>query len=103
MPRDPRGPGIFEIRDLPIIDTPFTRLCEPWFSTQKGGCADFEMDYVRCAARVGHKNVEKSICMKYMEDWMECAYKLRSVSPTTLHPGAPGVGGGAFDWVLHEK
>lgn len=80
MPKDERGPTTVEIHDLPIIDLPFTRLTEHWFTHQYGPCKDFQMDYVRCAGRVGAKH-ETTKCKEYLDDWMECAFKVKTVSP----------------------
>ena len=42
-------------------------------------CKDLELDLVRCAARVGQDMVETR-CGKYLDDFIECVYRKKSVS-----------------------
>ena len=63
---------------LPFIETPLTRTVDHNFTLQKGPCARYEMDFARCADRIG---LERSLtdCKKYMQDMHECAHKLKAV------------------------
>ena len=63
---------------LPIIETPYTRLTEHWFTWQGGPCADAELDFMMCSARVGAKLAETE-CKKYHDDFIECAYRIKTV------------------------
>ena len=64
---------------MPIIDYgPWSRLSEHWFTWQTGKCADHEMDWTLCATRVGSKNAEK-VCKQYHDDFIECAYRIKTV------------------------
>lgn len=63
---------------MPLFESPYSRLTEHWFTWQRGPCADAEMDFTLCAARVGMKRVEKE-CKQYHDDFVECAYKLKTV------------------------
>ena len=74
-----RQPGY--LHDLPMFHTPFTRFMEDWFTFQKGPCADHEIDYARCAGTVGMIRAEKE-CSRYMDDFVECAWGVKSVSST---------------------
>ncbi|KAK2192779.1 hypothetical protein NP493_23g06009 [Ridgeia piscesae] len=71
-----REPG--NLRELPMFNTPFTRFTEHWFTFQKGPCADFEIDYVRCASAVGMHRAEKE-CRNYLDDFLECAWGIKAV------------------------
>ena len=75
-----RQPGY--MHDLPMFHSPFTRFMEDWFTFQKGPCADHEIDYARCAGSVGMIRAEKE-CTHYMDDFIECAWGVKSVSGTT--------------------
>jgi len=61
----------------PVIDTPFTRVTEHWLTQQGGVCQDYEMDYSRCAARVGGMRAVTE-CRKFLEDFMECRSKIKT-------------------------
>lgn len=62
---------------LPVIETPFTRLTESWMTHQGSACRDYEMDYIRCQARVGRLRAETE-CRKFIEDFMECRWKVKT-------------------------
>jgi len=62
---------------MPIIETPYSRMSEHWFTWQSGYCADAEMDFAMCAGRVGQRNVER-MCKQYHDDFMECAYRTKT-------------------------
>ena len=63
---------------MPIIQTPYSRMTEHWFTWQNGPCADAEMDFALCAGRVGVHNVEKA-CKQYHDDFVECAYRIKTL------------------------
>eukprot|EP00914_Ancora_sagittata_P018260 GHVO01036109.1.p1 GENE.GHVO01036109.1~~GHVO01036109.1.p1 ORF type:complete len:120 (+),score=12.81 GHVO01036109.1:101-460(+) len=58
--------------NFPVFDTPFSRLTEHWFSFQASSCRDMELDWARCASRVGVQRA-RTECKEYHEDLMECA------------------------------
>jgi hypothetical protein len=63
---------------LPLIDSPFARYASHWVSWQRGDCADTEMNFARCVSRVGVLKAEVD-CKKYHDDFMECAYRIKTV------------------------
>jgi len=66
------------IGKMPIIETPYSRVSEHWWTFQGGPCADAEMDFALCSARVGVNNAA-SVCKQYHDDLMECAYRVRTL------------------------
>jgi NADH dehydrogenase (ubiquinone) Fe-S protein 5 len=62
---------------LPIIETPYSRITEHWFTWQASPCADAEMDFALCAGRVGAYNTA-SACKQYHDDFIECAYRIKT-------------------------
>jgi NADH dehydrogenase (ubiquinone) Fe-S protein 5 len=64
---------------MPIIDLPFSRLTEHWFTWQNGICADAEMDFALCAGRVGAMRAPVD-CKKYHDDFVECAYRIKTLA-----------------------
>jgi len=63
---------------MPIIDSPFARVTEHWWTFQGGPCADAEMDLALCSERVGVRNTAK-VCKQYHDDFMECAYRIKTL------------------------
>lgn len=61
----------------PVIDTPFTRISEHWLTQQGGPCGDYELDYSRCAARVGGLRAATE-CRKFLDDFLECRGKFKT-------------------------
>jgi len=77
----PDGDGVKRTElthQLPYIDSPFARYSSHWISWQRGDCADAEMDFARCVSRVGVLRAEVD-CKKYHDDFMECAYRVKTV------------------------
>ncbi|KAK2156602.1 hypothetical protein LSH36_209g05057 [Paralvinella palmiformis] len=66
------------LNDLPIFDCTFTQVTREWMNFQKGYCSAYELDFARCASRVGAVNAMRD-CRKYMEDMQECAYHRKSL------------------------
>lgn len=64
---------------MPLLYTSFTRATGPWFSWQNGVCADYEYEWTLCASRVNFKDAA-TVCKKLHDDFIECAYKVKSVS-----------------------
>ncbi|CAD5113358.1 unnamed protein product [Dimorphilus gyrociliatus] len=62
----------------PFIYTPLTKIVEHWFTYQFGPCADLELDYYRCASRVGEKQVDTK-CRKMFEDLRECVFRTKTI------------------------
>merc|ERR1712018_87650 len=64
---------------LPAYDTPFTRIAENWTTDQNTCCKDYEMDFVRCQAKVGVKKaINDETCLRYWDDLLECRFKLKT-------------------------
>ncbi|XP_046332271.1 uncharacterized protein [Haliotis cracherodii] len=59
---------------VPVFYTPLTKAQLGFFSHQKGPCANFEMDFFRCASRVGQTN-SVTVCHKELDDFAECTMK----------------------------
>ncbi|KAL5022032.1 hypothetical protein ScPMuIL_001187 [Solemya velum] len=57
---------------LPALYTPLTKTSLHWMTNQHSRCADFEMDYYRCASRVGLSRAIEKDCVKEYEDFLEC-------------------------------
>ena len=70
---------ISSIGNFPVIDTPFSRLTEHWFTFQSSNCKEMELDWARCAARCGIER-SRSECSKYFEDLNECSLRAKHVS-----------------------
>ncbi|XP_005097752.1 NADH dehydrogenase [ubiquinone] iron-sulfur protein 5 [Aplysia californica] len=68
---------------LPIIYTPFTKLQAGWGTRQGSTCGEFEMDFVRCASRVG-MNKAKFECLKEIEDFHECLWRSKQTQRTDI-------------------
>jgi len=65
--------------NLPVFDTPFTRIAENWCTDQNTQCRDYEMDFVRCQAKIGMKKSQTNeMCLRYWDDYAECRYKLKT-------------------------
>jgi len=62
---------------MPIIESPYSRISEHWWTFQGAYCADAEMDFALCSARVGIHNTAK-VCKQYHDDFMECAYRVKT-------------------------
>ena len=75
IPPKKQGPVL---NDLPIFDCTFTQATREWMNFQKGYCQAYELDFARCAARVGAVNAVTQ-CRKYMDDMQECAFHRKSV------------------------
>ena len=75
-PVDEKDFGFF---DLPIIFTPLTKITDHWGTAQKGPCAAREIDWARCATRVGEMRARIE-CKPFLDDFMECAHHIKSVS-----------------------
>lgn len=73
-----KHPEMMRIHDLPVINTPFTRMCETWGTNQSGVCAAYELDFIRCAERVGARRMDNE-CRKLYYDFQECRFKQKSV------------------------
>lgn len=65
--------------DLPIIDTPLSRIGEQWATSQRTVCAAWEMDFMRCASSVGDKRA-RTECKRYLDDFLECRDQTKTVS-----------------------
>jgi len=75
-----QAPGRQELLGhMPIIRTPYTRITEPWWHWQNGPCADAELEFAQCSARVGLDNVAKD-CKQFHDDFMECAYRVKTMN-----------------------
>ncbi len=72
-------PKTIKFGDLPVVDLPFTRIYEHWWTNQLGPCRDYEMDYIRCQGRVGILRGDTE-CRKYQQDLQECTVKTKTVS-----------------------
>lgn len=66
------------IMSLPIAYTPLTKLTAPWDGKQGSVCGDFEMDFIRCATRVGSVRAPYD-CRKELTDFSECMWKSKQV------------------------
>ncbi len=77
MPRQPED-AYFKIAQLPIMEGPFTRISDHMWTYQSSLCRDWEMDYMRCAGRVGLQQSEKK-CSKLLDDWEECLFRRKQV------------------------
>ena len=64
--------------DMPIIDTPFSRVGENWYTNQRNSYAPWELDYMRCASSVGEQRA-KTECKVYLDDFLECQNKTKTV------------------------
>ena len=64
---------------IPVIYTPLTHLTGHWGNCQKSRCNYLELDYVRCASRVGEIRARYQ-CRKYLEDLHECIFRSTTVS-----------------------
>jgi len=62
---------------MPFIESPYARITEHWWTFQAGPCADAEMDFALCSARVGVNNTAR-VCKQYHDDFMECAYRIKT-------------------------
>ncbi|XP_076462366.1 NADH dehydrogenase [ubiquinone] iron-sulfur protein 5-like [Babylonia areolata] len=60
----------------PAMYTPFTKAQASWFSNQGKRCGDLEMDYYRCASRVG-LNRSHFDCYKEYNDYLECMFRTK--------------------------
>ena len=65
-------------RQLPLIDLPLMRYTVHYESKQRTNCADAEIDFVRCAERVGVLKAAVD-CKKYQDDLSECMHQIKSV------------------------
>jgi hypothetical protein len=64
--------------ELPVFETPITRVVDHFATLQKGPCARHEMDFARCAARVGLEK-SRTVCTAFLQDMHECVYRLKVV------------------------
>ena len=69
----------FPAANLPLVYTPFTRISATLGENQGNACGDFEMDFYRCAARVGRERA-KVECVKEIDDFLECKWGDKMVS-----------------------
>lgn len=75
-----RGEGMTVV-DMPLLDTPWSRISEKYGGLQNSHCRDLEMDYLRCYGLLGvHMADRNPICQKYMDDFMECSFGNKTVS-----------------------
>merc|ERR1712105_76856 len=91
-----------------IIDSPFTRVGESFFTWQNHQCARFEMRWMKCLSASGMVR-GKDFCQDYFEDYYECVHhyksnlrvwKMREVRKKT---GRPFLEPPAFDtWNPHQ-
>lgn len=62
----------------PAIYTPITKAQMGWFSNQGKPCGDLEMDFYRCASRVGQRRSMVD-CEKEFADFQECMFRRKQV------------------------
>lgn len=62
----------------PVIYTPITRAQLGWFTHQNKKCGEQEMDYYRCASRVGQVRAMVD-CVQEYEDFNECVFHNKQV------------------------
>ena len=79
-PNEGEYPGLKAGFGLPVFYSPLTNRTDHWVSFQGSHCADQEMDYVRCASRVGLRNVQRGReCLMEFEDLQECFTNRKTV------------------------
>ncbi len=76
--REPDAMGM-RTMDMPIIDTPWSRIGENWANHQHTTCAAWELDYMRCASSVGEQRA-RTECKNYLDDFLECRDQTKTVS-----------------------
>ena len=72
------------VNQLPLVDSHLARYTSHWISWQRGDCADAEMDFALCSGRVGVLKAA-TVCKKYHDDFIECAYRLKAVGLCTFN------------------
>ena len=70
---------LFSVATLPLIEGPLTRVCDHMMTNQSGQCRDRELDFFRCASRVGILKAETA-CAKLLDDFMECEHMDKQVA-----------------------
>ncbi|XP_052093104.1 uncharacterized protein LOC127729366 [Mytilus californianus] len=77
---DHHYPGLGAGFGLPLFYSPLTPVTAQWYHNQRNEkCADIELDYFRCASRVGLRNVQTGKeCLAEFEDFKECISGFKS-------------------------
>ncbi|XP_064606627.1 NADH dehydrogenase [ubiquinone] iron-sulfur protein 5-like [Liolophura sinensis] len=67
----------------PVIHSPLTKVTDHWITHQWTACGEMEMDYYRCASRVGAARAVVD-CKLEKEDYKECVTKKKQIQRYVL-------------------
>ena len=66
------------LHNAPIIETPWSRVSDQWWSYQMGPCADDEYYFIKCVGHVGVRRAPVE-CKQLHDDFVECAHRYKTV------------------------